>query len=37
MAGKNWLDAVLGLGPEWKVTGVDDPSGDSVAQSLDLL
>ena len=23
MAGKNWLDAVLGLGPEWKVTGVE--------------
>ena len=23
MAGRNWLDAVLGLGPEWKVTGVE--------------
>ena len=22
MAGRNWLDAVLGLGPEWKVTRV---------------
>ena len=20
MAGRDWLDAVLGLGPEWKVT-----------------
>ena len=23
MAGRNWLDAVLGLGPEWKVTKVE--------------
>ncbi len=23
MAGRNWLDAVLGLGPEWKVTRVE--------------
>ena len=23
MAGRNWLDAVLGLGPEWKITRVE--------------
>ena len=23
MAGRDWLDAVLGLGPEWKVTRVE--------------
>ena len=23
MAGRSWLDAVLGLGPEWKVTRVE--------------
>ena len=26
MAGKSWLDAVLGLGPEWKVTRVEPTS-----------
>ena len=23
MDGRNWLDAVVGLGPEWKVTPVE--------------
>lgn len=23
MGGRSWLDAVLGLGPEWKVTRVE--------------